>query len=389
MQLSPHRLNAKSLLAAAALCILPTAAMAQPGALRVKAYPKVLMPGQTAKVDVLARYPAGAYAFAATRFDVSASSPSWVSIAAGTVVGGDVLGIESSQPHQPPLGVLADPQQPYHAWTGRFLPATVAPALISIKAVPDDFWYYPSVLTSSSAPCAASSGEAWVFANPLRNGPFAVAPGAGDAVQAVPGGFVAEAGDESILMGLLLPAGQTNSESVVRTEFDVVPKTFTTTTEVAGDGLSINFTKIEFKYTPYDDKHKIDVQVDGLTEMRMILHGIDGSVSTIRPSNGSFPVRFERIPDTMTTKVAPERSASRREQADLISWSFSATDTRGLMNVVMSDGSVRVCHGVTVLAWARVDGPSATQPNLRNISLVAHRYESSSANQMIVSPKGL
>lgn len=380
--------NAKSLVALLALCTLPVVALAQPCALHVKAYPKVLLPGETAKVDVSARFPLGAYAFAASQFDVSASMPSWTLVSDGAVIGGDVLGIQSGQLHQPALGVLADPQQPYHAWNGRFRPATNEPALVSFKATPTDFWYYPSMYTSSSVPCEANAGEAWIFVNPIRSGLFAAAPGEGDSIRAVQGGFMAEDDDDRILMGLVLPAVQVPRESAVHIEFDKAPKSFSTRSEVSSESLSMNFTKITYTQINSGRAYEVAAEIPGLTEMRIVLYGKDGSVRAIRPSNGVFPVQFDRIPDTFVTKVAPLPHATRPQQIEQLSWSFLASDTSGTIIAELPDGTRAVCHGVTVLAWARVDGVSNSPNNLKQLALAAHHYESTGATQMIVKPKG-
>ncbi len=387
MNLFSPRLRAASLTATLALSAVSTTGLAQPCALEVKAFPKVVLPGGTARVDVSARYPAGAYAFAASSFDVSASIPWWASVTDGAIAGGDVLGIESGQPHQPALGVLADPQQPYHAWTGRFRPATDAPALVSFKATPSDFWYYPSMLTSSSAPCTAAGGEAWVFVNPVRSGKFAAAPGRGGSVRAVSDGFAAASRDGHIVMGLLLPAVQLARESVVHTGFDLAPTSFSTTTEVSSEVHSFNFTKITFTQVESDESYVMDAVIQGAAESRMNVYLSDGSVRTVsRGVDGSFPVRFDRIPDTMATKVTPQPSASRPEQIELLSWSFSVSDSSGSFAVELPDGTQGVCHGVTVVAYARVDGVGLMQNNLRQMSIGAHYYESTGASRMIVSP---
>ena len=385
-----RRLNAPAL-AALALCALPSIAAAQCG-LEIKAYPKVLLPGQTAKVDVYARSPFGAYAFAASSFDVAATLPSWAWVSDGAVVGGNVLGIDSSQPHQPALGVLADPQNPYHAWTGRFRPATNAPALVTFQALPNDFWYYPSKLTASSAQCSPMGSQTSIFVNPVRSGPFAAAPGDGTAINAVRGGFIAESGDQSILMGLLLPAIQVPLESSVHTQFDIAPTSFSVTSEAVSESYTLNFTKITYRQIESDEKYQIFVEGQNLTGARMIVHMADGSVRTISPGiNGAFPVRFNRIPDSLATKVAPQANAARPEQIDLLSWSFSATASAGndLYIWLPGDGEEEgVCHGVTVLAWARVDGASAgrVQNNIKQLALAAHNYESTGARQMLISP---
>jgi hypothetical protein len=380
-----RRLNAPAL-AALALCALPSIAAAQCG-LEIKAYPKVLLPGQTAKVDVYARSPFGAYAFAASSFDVAASLPSWAWVSDGAVVGGNVLGINSSQPHQPALGVLADPQNPYHAWTGRFRPQSNAPALVSFQALPTDFWYYPSKYTSSSAQCSPMGSQTSIYVNPLRSGPFAAAPGEGTALQSIRGGFLAESAGDSMLMGLLLPAVQVPRESAVVTRFDVPPTSFTTTSEVATDSLSLNFTKITYRQVENDGSYEVLADIQNATDTRMIVHMADGSVRTISAGvNGVFPVRLDRIPDSLATKVSPQANAARPEQIELLSWSFSASDTRGSLTIILPDGVPAVCHGVTVLAYARVDGVSPMQNNIKQLALAAHNYESTGARQMLISP---
>jgi hypothetical protein len=365
---------------------------AQPCSLQVKASPQVILSGQSAKVDVFARFPATAFAFAAAQFDVEAEAPAWNFVTGGAIVGSGVFGIAANQSHMPQVGVIADPMNPYHAWTGRFVPASNAPALITIKANPTDFWYYPSALTSSPVQCAAGGGEARVLINPLRLGNHLAAAAAGDSLRVTPNGFVASSPDSETLIGLLLPIVQKVRESETTLNFESRPTSFEATVEVNTsvpiDSYSLNFAKIEFRSSPsLPLSYLMSVQIPDAIGVRLELIYPNGSVESFPARDGQFPVRFMSIPTRLKAELIGDLEKDTRAGGGTIeiqsfSWGVSNPTSSTGMQVLMADGSVRTVRSAAVREAARRI-PSGN--NLKQIGLALHSFRKVGPGTLTIS----
>lgn len=227
------------------------------GALHVRVFPGVVHAGEPARVEVLASFPAPVYAFASARYSVLATSPAWRSVSAGRVVGDDVVGILSSQPHTPQQGVFANPANPYSVWTGVLAPEVRGPALVEVSAAPRDFRAYPSRWTGSSVPLASEGGRDLLFVDPLRVGLWAAAPRAGtrstvsdDVI--VDGRIITGENPQSIGLGLLPLSARAPHASDVRVEFERVPDAYTSEVQIESDAVpvdsfSLNWAKIDYR----------------------------------------------------------------------------------------------------------------------------------------------
>lgn len=388
MRLASH--SAATPLAAALIALAGLSASAQPSELRIKATPNVILPGQSAKVNVHARFPATAYAFASASFNVEAPMPGWSLITGGVAAGPDVQGIAASQPHAPWLGIVADPANPYHLWSGRFTPSSYAPAFIELHAAPNDFRIYPNAMTTSTVPSVAAPGEAHLFINPVRAGPFAAAPGEGDAIRPAAGSFVASDvdDDQAILMGLLLPAVQKVREAASTVSFDTRPTSLSVEAQARGDvvptdTLSVNFTKVTFRSSANDpERYEMCTETPPGSEARAFLVMPDGSREEIGIKGGKLAVKVEGVPGLIATKADhnPQRGVI------MLGWHFSnraSSGHPGGMNALMADGSVRFVRSV-VVETSRPASPS--QNNLRQLGLAFHSYEASGVGSMTVTP---
>ena len=177
-----HRLTRHCLTIGVAL--VSAGALASPPChLSVSADDPIIWPGEDKKIDIWAHFPLDGYAFASADFDVKAGIPQWLFASDGFILGNEVLGAAASQQHDLFNGNYADPSNPYRIWTGIFRPDSYEPRLIDIKAIPADFWYYPSEHTSSAVQCDAATGRKRLFINPVAVGPALVAPAEGTTVR--------------------------------------------------------------------------------------------------------------------------------------------------------------------------------------------------------------
>lgn len=230
----------------------------------------VLLPGERTAVHAWGHFPLDGYALAACEFDVSADFPAWSFASDGAIVGAQVLGAQFSQPHQPFLGVFADPSNPLRMWTGMYEPDSYEPRLVTLTATPQSLSYYPSGLTISTAECEPDAGSARLLINPLRIGGVGFAPGAGTSMAVLrtrdgvelrnPRGLV-EAGTALPHGVSVLAWARVDGVSPLDGE-SLGPDslTFEGTTVAGGDrpteSISVNFTKVSFQYTPFDDQHR-------------------------------------------------------------------------------------------------------------------------------------
>ncbi len=387
---SVRRFGVASLILAAGLA---APALAQDGKLTVQASPQIVLPGQSADIQVRAHIPPTAYAFAAAQFDVFATAPSWTFASAGAIVGNDVLAIGVSQPHMPHIGIMADPSNPLDVWTGTFTPASDAPALIEIKAEPSLFSVYPSPLTSSFAYVDAEGGSDMILVNPVAVGAWRAAPGNGARIHTsddvwVDGRIITAPNDPSpaILMALLLPAVQNAREAAVRVGFDGMPESFAVETQVVQDdfpseSLSLNFTKAAF-----DRAYEIDTNFP-LGVGLQIQFSCDGTnVAKLVVPEGRLPFTVERVPDTVQIGVGPHvRVFSGQTQA-----TAGASRHSGLVLAALYDGSVRIMrpNGKSFLAdRIEVRGAVKHANNLRQIGLGMHTFEARGVESMRLAPR--
>lgn len=390
--------TSRAALLAACLCLTGHAALAQDAKLGVTASPPLLTAGQSASVDVLAHFPDTTYAFAAAQFNVTSTHPMWSFATSGLIVGNNVTGMNVSQPHAPQSGSPADPRNPYRLWRGTFTPTTTEPALVRIAAAPSGFWVYPSGLTSSSASMPAAGGSAWVLVNPLRVGQWAAAPGPrvrlGADTSGAIRGLTTDPSDP-LLIGLLLPAVQKAPETEVDVRFDQLPTSFGLEVPILEDGLSgpmesmsVNFTKMQPSGTNpgpvfgvsmvYTNAATAPVHYDVYLRGCLVATGV---ADPKRPQ-----IRFDRLPTTLRSRVAPSVIPSRdRSQQGIQVTSRIAFAPTGAPPVL---SRITLPNGRSVLADSlelRASRPVAGN-NLKQLGLGCHTFTAHSATAMTLRP---
>lgn len=271
-------------------------------ALSVSTADTILLPGESTSVEVWARFPSDAYAFASSAFDVAVGFPGWSYASDGAIAGNSVLGILAEQNYQPFVGVLADPANPLRLWTGEFTPDSYEPRLVTIEAIPNDFWYYPSELTSSDASCVVLPGKRSILINPIRVGEYAAAPGEGTELTVSGEGpidLVAESRTPEVLISLISPAVMS---ARARTRIDAgTPDGLKLSTEFddAGGGwspteITLNYEKIRSINLGYTT----DIRWPEATDIEYQLTG-PGRVGqrTSFAAGGSSTIEFNRYSD--------------------------------------------------------------------------------------------
>lgn len=386
---SVQRLGVASLVLAAGLA---APALAQDGKLTVHATPQILLPGQSAQIDVMAHVPPTAYAFAAAQFDVFATAPDWTFASAGAIVGNDVLAIGVSQPHMPHIGIMADPTNPLNVWAGTFTPASDAPALVEIKAEPSLFSVYPSPLTSSFAYIEAEGGSDFVMVNPVAVGRWRAAPGEGTRIHVsddvmIDGRIITAPNDPSpaILMALLLPAVQAAREAAVRVGFDGMPESLSVGVQVESEGrpmesLAINFTKITYQNT-----YEMDANFPLGVSLQIQFSCGGESVGKLVVPEGRLPFVVERVPDAIESRVGPHVRIFSGVTPRATGSSNHTSITLGLLY----DGSVRISmpNGQELLAdRIEVRGRMNTANNLKQLGLGVHTFEARGVESMRLTP---
>jgi prepilin-type processing-associated H-X9-DG protein len=274
----------------------------------------ILMPGETAQIDVWAYFPPAAFAFASAEFDVEAEIPGWSFASSGAIAGASVLGATASQAHQPHLGLPADPTNPTRIWTGTFAPDSYEPRLVTVKATPSDFEIYPSELTGSSAPCPADPGATRLLINPMTASTVAFAPVEGTPVRARwhSGGANFAMGDGSVRtvgggIALLLPAVQKVREAAARLETTGDPASLGILTAISGDAddrpteeVAFYYNKIAFNYAMAIDW----ASAIGFTT-RLFRDGrLLGEYTS--DGDGDLPIIVGRIPNSQQTRIGDE-----------------------------------------------------------------------------------
>jgi hypothetical protein len=250
--------------ALAAACGLAGQASAQDCKISMHAGTDVAYAGQSIAVDAFASFPASAHALASAGFDVQSTHPAWSSASGGAIVGNAVLGIAAGQAHNPPLGIVADPSNPYRLWHATHVPSFAAPAVVQYAAQPLGLTVYPSALTSSSVPCDTLGGTDLVLVNPLKAAGVQAAPGRGTEARIRPaaddvvvdGKIITAEAPTPLLIGLLLPAVQKSEPPCFTLDMAYAPSTLAIGVRTqrpapgANGSPSLNLTRIEFQASP-------------------------------------------------------------------------------------------------------------------------------------------
>lgn len=390
-----RRLLAASV-AAVPLALVTSAAVAQDCSLSVHASPQVLAPGESAKINVLAQFPSTFHAFAAATFDMKASHPAWTFASSGVIVGTTVGGIAVSQPHVPPLGILADPANPYLAWTGKLKPTSAAPALIEVESSPGEFWVYPSAQTSSAAPRDATGDSDYIFVNPLAVGGVRAAPGTNTTVAIhddviVDGRIITAENPAPILIGLLLPAVQ-----VVRSSVGVWipgrPSDFSVLTQTT-DGVSRSNFRLTFNgQTTGGPDMDYGVSASGQGPRVRAFDGFSGGVRVAvgdldAPTPGGLPaLSLASIPDHIETRV--EQQTASRRGGMLLSVQLMY-DSPVVATLRGPNGQQRTLKMDRIVVSVPLD-PGTALPsgnNLRQIGLASHAFEAAGVPGMVLTIK--
>jgi prepilin-type processing-associated H-X9-DG protein len=378
-----RRVAAASLVCAAGLA---TPAGAQDCKLSVSATPGVLTPGQSARIDVAAHFPASDYAFASAQFQVTATAPMWRFVSAGVIAGTNVLGIDVGQPHAPQAGVMADPSNPLRVWTGVYTPLSPAPAFVQFDVLPFGFSVYPSQYTSSSAPCDAVGGREWLFVNPLRVGEFAGAPGPGDTLEVVREDdaerFLVSSQDDDLEIGLLVPAVHKSRAAAAGVSIAGQPNRLMVTTQLRS--AQVTYTFADFEDVARQGVYNVRTEFPAGARLRFRFSLRGRAVAELTSEAGLAPFRVDRLPDSFEMSVPPPADPNpRATELSGAVWSgvydrAGSADPAGA-NVLFLDGSVRFVDRIQIDATFPRLGPEP-------LSVGAQSYRATGVRSMTVTP---
>lgn len=397
-------IGAAAIAPAAAVAFAP-AARAQDCKLSVQVSPQVITSGQSTNVRVWAHFPTppapgGAFAFAASNFDVRASLPAWTFAAAGAIVGSDVLGISAGQAHQPQLGNPADPSNPIRIWNGVLRPLAAGPALVEIEADPTDFFVYPSKLTSSAAECDAEGGSGYVFVNPIAVGKWLAAPGEGSTMQRsgddviVDGRIITGENWDSASVGVVPAGSVTFFDSSTRVEFSEPPLSFKATVE-ARNGDDAPTESVSFNFAQADVPIYGRAYVGGASfsladgSVRFIaFEGFRGGVSVAvgdLDGDGRVPgLAVVSLPQVIEAHAGVGRLYSADRGT---TWTLRYDEpVQALVRGVNGEAQRVELDRIDIFAVLEPQAPRRMQNNLRQLSLGCHVFESDGARQMTVTP---
>lgn len=390
-----------ALSAAAGLAATSGRTLAQTCTTSVQVTPNVIYTGQSASVDVLTHFPSNFYAWASAQFDVRATHPMWTYASSGAIAGSDVLGMNVWQSHAPQSGNFANPANPYRVWRGVFTPVSTQPALVEIKAEPSAIAVYPNRLTPSWIAGDPKGDSDWLLVNPLRIGRWMAAPGrgtkarVGDDVVTTGKIITAENPSAAILIGLLLPAVQKVEETQVGVRFEGRPASFAARVDldgIPGEAPSLRFTQVVMPdmgdlgaYSVVADL----AQPDGTpVTFNAFLGNVRVAAGEMRGDVPSLWV--DRVPDTITTRVARDRGLSGGRtlptaEVKLPNVLISSYSTSGHaaspLRLVLTDG--RIVEADTVVVAVR---RTQSGNNLKQIGLACHTFEATGVQKMTIVP---
>jgi hypothetical protein len=360
---SPLSAAARALGLVAALSFAP--AFAQDCQLAVRADRLAIAPGETARVHVFARFPVSAYAFASAQFRVLADLAGWLVVSSGVVIGDDVLNINVSQSHQPFLGVFADPTNPRNIWTGQFQPSDWTPRLVRFESSPIAFSVYPSMLTSTTAPCVADPTRDYLLVNPQRVARFGVAPGEGTTIQRTGLSQIRAQGpgvSAGVLIGLLLPAVQKGEEGprfVLRsgTPLEQVEQSLVPAPDVEPHPVTV----LAWARTSGTSAGGLRVNAGDVhgVEFRFFRGGV--RVGATAGTRGGLFCALPELPSTYSSRILHDRRAGRTHVVGR--GEFAREQTLSIPGL----GAV-VCDAIEA---------HAVQNNLKQIGIGMHVYETS------------